>query len=342
MAATLPADCAGNGNPCDSVFVTFSSAAIYISATSACLTASAIPAPAALPTVSVNGNGCYGATVTWSATGIAISAPLACLGGATPAPVISSINPATTYAGQTATLTGSNFAAGATVTVGGVAAVVLASTGTTSLTIGIAIVATATQSIIVTAAGQPSAAFPITIIAVPIPGTVKLTAVQSRKFHGAMGPFDLAINSMAAIGGLITVEPRIIGTGHVTVFQFDGSVTAIGTASAVDSNGVTVNANAQQTGNEISVTLTNVSDMQRFTVSLNGVNGTTNASASIGVLLGDVNNSRSVNSSDISAVKVRSGERTSATNLRFDVNTSGVIDASDASIVKGRSGFTLP
>ena len=90
------------------------------------------------------------------------------------------------------------------------------------------------------------------------------------------------------------------------------------------------------------MTLTNVADMQRFTVSLNGVNGTTNASASIGFLLGDVNNSRSVNSSDISAVKVRSGERTSATNLRFDVNTSGVIDASDVSIVKGRSGFTLP
>ena len=341
MVAILPPGCAGNGNPCDSVTVTFSPTAIYIAATAACLTASPIAVPTALQTVSVNDNSCFGATVTWSSTGIAISAPLACLGGASPTPVIGSINPAITYAGQIATVTGANFAAGATITIGGVAAAVLGSTGATSLVVGIPVVGIGTQPVVVTAAGQPSAAFPVTIIAVPIFGALRLTAVQSRKSHGALGPFDLAINTVATIGGLVTVEPRMIGSGHVMVFQFDGAVTATGTVSAVDANGLPVNVNAQRAGYEIAVSLANVADKQRITVSLNGVNGTTNASASVGFLLGDVNNSRAVNSSDITAVKVRSNELTNITNFRFDVNTSGFIDASDVSIVKGRSGSTL-
>ena len=340
MVATLPAGCSGNGNPCDSALVTFSATGIYISAPAACLTAGPTPAPVALQTVNVNGNGCNGATVTLSATGIAVNAPLACLGTATPAPVISTVSPAAAYAGQTATITGSNFAAGATVTVGGFAAAVLGSTGATSLTIGIPIIATGTQPVIVTAAGQPSAAFPITIIAVPV--SVTLLAVQSRKLHGAAGIFDLPIDTVPAISGAVTVEPRGTGSGHVIVFKFGGAVTATGTVSAVDSSGTTINVNVQRTGNEISVTLANATDMQRVTVSLTGVNGTTNASASIGFLLGDVNNSRSVNSSDISAVKMRSGQSTTATNFKFDVNTSGTIDSSDVSIVKARSGFMLP
>ena len=62
----------------------------------------------------------------------------------------------------------------------------------------------------------------------------------------------------------------------------------------------------------------------------------------MGFLVGDVNNTRSVNSSDISAVKARSGQTTSALNFMFDVNASGAINSSDISAVKARSGLVLP
>ena len=67
-----------------------------------------------------------------------------------------------------------------------------------------------------------------------------------------------------------------------------------------------------------------------------------NPSVSLGFLVGDVNNSRSVNSSDISSVKARSGQTTDATNFKFDVNSSGAINSSDISAVKARSGLVLP
>ena len=77
-------------------------------------------------------------------------------------------------------------------------------------------------------------------------------------------------------------------------------------------------------------------------VSLLAVNGNINVSASVGFLLGDVNGSRSVNSSDISGIKARSGQIVDGSNFRFDVNVTGTINSSDISIGKARSGSMLP
>ena len=63
---------------------------------------------------------------------------------------------------------------------------------------------------------------------------------------------------------------------------------------------------------------------------------------SMGFLIGDVNSSGSVNSSDITAVKARSGQVTDATNFRFDLDASGAVGSSDISMVKARSGWMLP
>ena len=96
-------------------------------------------------------------------------------------------------------------------------------------------------------------------------------------------------------------------------------------------------------GSEIRVTLTGVTDNQRVSIALANINGlpAATASASIGFLVGDGNNSRSVNSSDISGVKARSGQTTTSSNFRFDVNASGSINSSDISAVKARSGLVL-
>ena len=77
------------------------------------------------------------------------------------------------------------------------------------------------------------------------------------------------------------------------------------------------------------------------TLSLAGVNGTLSTSASLGFLLGDVNNSRTVSQIDISALQARAGQVTDLSNFRFDVNASGSINASDIAAAKARLGAVL-
>jgi hypothetical protein len=171
-----------------------------------------------------------------------------------------------------------------------------------------------------------------------------LVGVVSRKTHGASGAFDVTADTAQPIGGTITVEPRQIGAGHSLVFSFNGAITATGTASMVDALAAPVGtATPAISGNNVVVTLTGIPDNQRVTVSLTNVNNAgVNASTSMGFLVGDVNNSRSVTATDILQVKGRSGQVTDATNFKFDVNASGSITASDILAVKGRSGLVLP
>ena len=96
-------------------------------------------------------------------------------------------------------------------------------------------------------------------------------------------------------------------------------------------------------GSEVIVTLSGVADNRRAKITvINNSNGMVIGTVSMGFLIGDGNSSGSVNSSDISAVKFRSGQVTDATNFRFDLDTSGAIGSSDISMVKARSGWMLP
>lgn len=170
-----------------------------------------------------------------------------------------------------------------------------------------------------------------------------LVGVVSRKTHAAAGAFDIAIDTVPVITGAITVEPRIIGAGHTVRFQFNNAITIAGTIAVVDGTNANVPASAVASGNDVIVTIAALADNKRVTFTLTGVNVTVNPPpVSMGFLLGDINNNRSVNASDISAVKARSGQTTSAMNFRFDVNASGAVNASDISAVKARSGVALP
>ena len=167
-----------------------------------------------------------------------------------------------------------------------------------------------------------------------------LTAVQSRKTHG-ISSFDIVIDTKQTIGGAVTVESRAIGSGHQIVFQFDVPVT-FGVATAVDEAGASVVVASAVAGsnNDVVVTLTGVPDNKRVKVLLPNVNGV-DFSASLGFLLGDVNNSRSVSANDVQQMKARSGQNVDAANFRFDLNVTGVISAADVSAVKSRSPRTL-
>ena len=158
-----------------------------------------------------------------------------------------------------------------------------------------------------------------------------LVAVKSRKTHGLAATYDLAVNAM--------VEPRTIGSGHRIVFQFNGPVTSVASVAVTPVG----NASATASGNEVAVILSGIPDNQRVTVSLTGINGgATTAEASIGFAVGDINNTQSINASDISGLKARTGSIATGANFRFDLNLSGTIDATDISAVKARSGSVLP
>jgi CHRD domain/Divergent InlB B-repeat domain len=168
-----------------------------------------------------------------------------------------------------------------------------------------------------------------------------LDSIRSRKSH-ASTEYDILINASTPLAGSVDVEPRAIGTGHQIVFRFTTPVTQSGSATTtVGSATAAINPN---NANEVIVTLTSVPDNTRLTVGLNDVSGNTASdfSASIGFLVGDVTNTRTVNAADIAVVKVRQSATVNATNFRFDLNASGQINSADITTVKARTGLTIP
>jgi hypothetical protein len=189
----------------------------------------------------------------------------------------------------------------------------------------------------------PFAAAVLSIYQLPV-SALALIEVQSRKTHGGTVEFNLHINPVPAIADALTVEPRELGTGHKIVFKFDGPVSTPGTVTINDELYTSVNLySVNAISNEVIVQLPNVADNKRMTISLKNVSGVAglNASASIGFLVGDVNQSGAVSASDISAVKARLNTPVALENFRFDINTSGVIDASDLASIRSRSGRML-
>ena len=67
-----------------------------------------------------------------------------------------------------------------------------------------------------------------------------------------------------------------------------------------------------------------------------------NVSVPIGFLLGDTTGNGTVNASDVSLTKSKSGQPVDASNFRNDVTLSNSINSSDVSTVKARSGTALP
>lgn len=287
-------------------------------------------------TILVNNVACPGATVTFNPTGIDVTMPPSCL-GAPALPVITSLSVASAYAGQSVTITGLQLTAGAIVFVGGVQAVIVNANGSTSITFLMPVTALSNQSVVVTVGGQSSTGAPLGALAPPI----ALMSVQSRKTHAALGDFDLAIDRAATLHGPVTIEPRSDGQLHRLVLRFDGAVLQPGSVAVVDAVGAPVNFGVGVSGNEISISLPLSLEGQRVEATVTGVNGGAPVVISMGFLMGDVNGDGVVGTSDVGAIKARSGQVLDSTNLRFDVNVSGLIGAADVAAVKVRIGRML-
>jgi hypothetical protein len=174
-------------------------------------------------------------------------------------------------------------------------------------------------------------------------GAPTVISAVSRKTHGAAGTFDVGL-PLVPIGDAIGVECRsgAVAGEHQIVVTFATPVTMSG---ASISTGIGTIANTSVVGAVVTVNLTGVSDVQRLGVTLADVsNGATTGSVMIpiGLLRGDANGDRIVNSGDTLQTRSRSGLPLDATNFRSDMNTDGNFNSGDTLVVRSRSGTSLP
>ncbi|MEO5720352.1 MAG: dockerin type I domain-containing protein [Chthoniobacterales bacterium] len=168
-------------------------------------------------------------------------------------------------------------------------------------------------------------------------------SVVSRKTHGGAGPFSIPLPLTGPVG----IEDRIgnggVAGSHTIVFSYSSDPTgATATVAANNPSGATgAVSSVTYSGNDMIVNLTNVSDKQTLTLSTSG-GSVTPAVVPIGFLVGDVNSSRNVNSSDVAQVKSSTAGGVNASTFRADIDAGGSINSTDISIVKARTGNVLP
>jgi hypothetical protein len=177
----------------------------------------------------------------------------------------------------------------------------------------------------------------------PIPGPT-LTAAASRKTHGSAGTFDINL----PLSGTRGVECRsgAVAGIHSVVFTFSENLTGVD-SRVVTPCGTVSSSSIGPNPNQYTVNLTGVCNAQYITVTLTGVHGTAggttaSASATMGVLLGDVNGDGFVLSGDYTDTRAHSGAPVNGTSFRYDINADGFILSGDYTTVRAQSGMQLP
>jgi hypothetical protein len=170
----------------------------------------------------------------------------------------------------------------------------------------------------------------------PIP-----SQIVSRKTHGAAGPFDINL----PLTGNAGVECRSGGAGndYQVVFNFPNPVTF---SSAQLTTGQGMITSATGTGTTVvTVNLTGVTNAQTITLTLFDLSDNMrdgNLQVQMAILVGDTGGNKTVNSSDVSQTKSKSGQALNSSNFREDVTVDGSINATDVSLVKSKSGTAVP
>jgi hypothetical protein len=206
------------------------------------------------------------------------------------------------------------------------------------------------------AAGVPTANVTgSTITFVYNPPVTNPPVMQSADFvmtHTGVGAFSIPLT--IAAGSSVAVEPRggpsLPGTADPRfVLTFDTALDAATIPTVVLSAGT---LGAIQVGvpaaNQVTVHVSAIPDKTCLDATITGVKspGSTGTAArhiKVAMLYGDVNSATggvgsSVNSTDVSDVKQRSGVAATATTFKYDINCSGAINSTDVSDVKQRSG----
>jgi hypothetical protein len=174
----------------------------------------------------------------------------------------------------------------------------------------------------------------------PPPAAPTPSQVVARKLHGGT-PFDIAL----PLTGNVGIECRSGGASndYQVVLTFAAAVT-FNSASITSGTGSVSSATGSGT-TTVTVNLTGVANAQRITVTLVGLSnasGTGDLGIPMGVLLGDTTGNGTVNSTDVSQTKIKSGQAVDATNFRTDITVSNSINATDVGTVKLKVGTALP
>jgi len=165
--------------------------------------------------------------------------------------------------------------------------------------------------------------------------------VVSRKTHGAAGPFDLTLPT----NGNAAIEPRSGGpnNAYTVIYTFGTNLAFAGTAAPTQGTATVSPPAIGPNLNQVTVDLTNVTDVQHLVIGLTGAQDANHApltpqTARMDVVVGDVNGNGLVNSTDTSLAQIQSGKPVTVDNFRMDVNANGVINSTDTSIVQSKSG----
>jgi hypothetical protein len=169
-------------------------------------------------------------------------------------------------------------------------------------------------------------------------GVIPATAA-SVKSHGGT-PFSIPLT----LSGPAAVECRSTGgsNDYQVVLTFAGPVT-FSTANFTSGTGSV--GSTSNVGNQVTLNLTGVTNLQTITMALFDTNDGAHSGdvgVRMGMLIGDASGNGTVNSTDVSQTKLRSGQAATAANFRSDVNASGTVNSTDVSTVKLRSGTSLP
>jgi hypothetical protein len=139
------------------------------------------------------------------------------------------------------------------------------------------------------------------------------------------------------------VEGRATNGSLQLIFTFDQPVTSGTVELSTGPN--TIGVITQVSGNTITVALSQVADQQSLTLTVSGVDGSSNSQdISFGVLYGDVDGNGAVNSQDLVAVRNALGEQSGVAgfNPADDPNKDGAVNSQDLVAVRNALGNQIP
>jgi hypothetical protein len=201
----------------------------------------------------------------------------------------------------------------------------------------------------VTGGGQSQAADFATIsytTGAPTPPPLELSRVASRKMHGSAGAFDLEL----PLSGRPGIECRSGGENgeYTMIFGFANPLTSVATATVTNGTASVASSmiDSDDSHNYL-VNLKDVTNAQTIAVNLGNVydsagNSARSISASMSVLVGDVNATGRTDSGDVTVVRNHTVSIPDQQTFQFDVNTSGRIDSGDVTVTRNGSVTVLP
>jgi hypothetical protein len=175
---------------------------------------------------------------------------------------------------------------------------------------------------------------------------VQLNAVVSRKIHGSVGTFDVDLPLTGPRG----IECRSGGANgdYTMVFTFVNSLTSVGGASITSGTGSVSSSNIDSNdAHNYIVNLAAVTNAQVITVGLANLTDSAGdfssaVSVQMGLLLGDIDASGRVDSTDVFQVRQQTLQNANSSNFRMDVDESGRIDSTDVFITRQQTLTGLP